>query len=75
MIYSIHIHDTCIPNVFGPILGDPISAGDVLCDIETDKAVVSFDIEEDGILAKIMVRKMFHLFTKKFNLIPNLVDI
>ena len=35
--------------------GDTISAGEVLCDIETDKAVVSFDVEEDGILAKVIV--------------------
>jgi hypothetical protein len=35
--------------------GDPIAAGDVLCDIQTDKAVVSFETEEEGILAKILV--------------------
>ncbi|XP_065344691.1 pyruvate dehydrogenase protein X component, mitochondrial-like [Cloeon dipterum] len=35
--------------------GDPIAAGDVLCDIQTDKAIVSFEIEEEGILAKILV--------------------
>ncbi|XP_074660616.1 pyruvate dehydrogenase protein X component, mitochondrial-like [Tubulanus polymorphus] len=34
--------------------GDSISAGDVLCDVQTDKAVVSFELEEDGILAKIV---------------------
>ncbi|KAK3855898.1 hypothetical protein Pcinc_037726 [Petrolisthes cinctipes] len=35
--------------------GDPIQPGDVLCDIQTDKAVVSMDIEEEGIMAKILV--------------------
>lgn len=35
--------------------GDTISAGDVLCDIQTDKAVVAMDTEEEGILAKILV--------------------
>ncbi|XP_071543401.1 dihydrolipoyllysine-residue acetyltransferase component of pyruvate dehydrogenase complex-like isoform X2 [Panulirus ornatus] len=35
--------------------GDPIQPGDVLCDIQTDKAVVSMDTEEEGILAKILV--------------------
>lgn len=35
--------------------GDPINPGDVLCDIETDKAVVSMETEEEGILAKILV--------------------
>lgn len=35
--------------------GDPIAPGDVLCDIQTDKAVVSFETEEEGILAKILV--------------------
>jgi hypothetical protein len=35
--------------------GDAIAPGDVLCDIQTDKAVVSFETEEEGILAKILV--------------------
>lgn len=34
--------------------GDTISPGDLLCDIQTDKAVVSMDTEEEGILAKII---------------------
>lgn len=37
--------------------GDTISPGDVLCEIQTDKAVMSFETEEEGILAKILVRK------------------
>lgn len=36
-------------------LGDVIAPGDLLCDIQTDKAVVSMDVEEEGILAKILV--------------------
>ena len=35
--------------------GDPVAPGDLLCDIETDKAVVSFETEEEGTLAKILV--------------------
>ncbi len=35
--------------------GDPVAPGDVLCDIQTDKAVMSFETEEEGILAKILV--------------------
>lgn len=35
--------------------GDAFSPGDVLCDIQTDKAVVGFEVEEEGILAKILV--------------------
>jgi len=35
--------------------GDKVSAGDVLCDIQTDKAVMSFETEEEGTLAKILV--------------------
>ena len=35
--------------------GDTVEPGDILCDIQTDKAVVSMEIEEDGILAKIIV--------------------
>lgn len=44
--------------------GDKVSAGDVLCDIQTDKAVMSFETEEEGTLAKILVYfniKIFHL--------------
>ena len=35
--------------------GDNVSPGDVLCEIETDKATISMDTEEEGILAKIIV--------------------
>ncbi|CAG0885302.1 unnamed protein product [Cyprideis torosa] len=35
--------------------GDPLTAGEVLCDIQTDKAVMSMETEEEGILAKIIV--------------------
>ncbi|MGH0139368.1 UNVERIFIED_CONTAM: hypothetical protein FKN15_009708 [Acipenser sinensis] len=37
--------------------GESVSAGDALCEIETDKAVISMDSSEDGILAKILVSK------------------
>lgn len=35
--------------------GDLVAPGDVLCDIQTDKAVMSLETEEEGILAKILV--------------------
>jgi dihydrolipoamide dehydrogenase-binding protein of pyruvate dehydrogenase complex len=35
--------------------GEAVSAGDALCEIETDKAVVTLDANDDGILAKIVV--------------------
>lgn len=35
--------------------GDHVSPGDVLCEIETDKATISMDSDEEGILAKIIV--------------------
>lgn len=34
--------------------GDEFSAGDVLCSIETDKASMDFEAQDDGILAKIL---------------------
>jgi pyruvate/2-oxoglutarate dehydrogenase complex dihydrolipoamide acyltransferase (E2) component len=34
--------------------GDSFAAGDVLCSIETDKASVDFEAQDDGILAKIL---------------------
>jgi len=35
--------------------GDEIQPGDALADIQTDKAVMTFELEEEGILAKILV--------------------
>ncbi|XP_038620899.1 pyruvate dehydrogenase protein X component, mitochondrial [Tachyglossus aculeatus] len=37
--------------------GETVSSGDALCEIETDKAVVTLDSSEDGTLAKIMVEE------------------
>uniref|UniRef100_A0A8C9HVR1 Dihydrolipoamide acetyltransferase component of pyruvate dehydrogenase complex n=1 Tax=Piliocolobus tephrosceles TaxID=591936 RepID=A0A8C9HVR1_9PRIM len=37
--------------------GEVVSAGDALCEIETDKAVVTLDASDDGILAKIVVEE------------------
>ncbi|KAG9402527.1 pyruvate dehydrogenase complex dihydrolipoamide acetyltransferase component (E2) [Aphanomyces cochlioides] len=34
--------------------GDKISAGDIVCQIETDKAVVDFEAQDDSYLAKIL---------------------
>lgn len=36
--------------------GEKISAGDVLAEVETDKATVAFEATEDGYLAKILVQ-------------------
>lgn len=36
-------------------VGDAIAAGDVICLVETDKAVVDFEAQEEGFLAKILV--------------------
>lgn len=40
-----HTHDT----------GESFSAGDILLELETDKAQIDVDAPEDGILAKIIV--------------------
>lgn len=37
--------------------GEPVTAGDALCEIETDKAVVTLESSDDGVLAKIMVQE------------------
>ncbi|KAK4476090.1 hypothetical protein MN116_001313 [Schistosoma mekongi] len=34
--------------------GEDVTAGDVLCEVQTDKAVISFESDEDGVLAKIL---------------------
>lgn len=36
-------------------LGESFSAGDVLLELETDKAQIDVEAPEDGVLAKIMV--------------------
>ena len=35
--------------------GDPIGAGDLICEVQTDKAIVGLELEEEGILAKILL--------------------
>ncbi len=35
-------------------VGDTIAPGDVLVEIETDKAQMDFEFQEDGVLAKIL---------------------
>jgi len=35
--------------------GDAFSAGETICEIETDKAAVGFDVQDEGVLAKILV--------------------
>ncbi|CAL1595474.1 unnamed protein product [Knipowitschia caucasica] len=37
--------------------GEEVAAGDALCEIETDKAVVTLDSNEDGVLAKILMEE------------------
>lgn len=37
--------------------GDQIKVGDVICEIQTDKATMGFESQEDGYLAKILVPK------------------
>jgi pyruvate dehydrogenase E2 component (dihydrolipoamide acetyltransferase) len=34
--------------------GEEVSAGDVLCQVETDKAVVDYEMQDDAVLAKIV---------------------
>lgn len=46
--------------------GDKVSPGDVLCDIQTDKAVMSFETEEEGILAKILVFSYLKFLTYSY---------
>lgn len=40
--------------------GDTITPGDVLCEIQTDKAIMAFETEEEGVLAKILVSFVFY---------------
>lgn len=36
-------------------VGDSVQSGDVLCEIETDKAQMDFEVQEEGFLAKILI--------------------
>ena len=36
--------------------GDQVSEGDLLCEIETDKATMGFETPEEGYLAKIVIQ-------------------
>eukprot|EP00899_Mesostigma_viride_P014009 jgi/Mesvir1/22609/Mv14055-RA.1 len=38
-------------------VGDPLKTGDVLCEIETDKATLEMEAMEDGFLAKLLVQE------------------
>ncbi|KAK4025102.1 hypothetical protein OUZ56_010605 [Daphnia magna] len=40
--------------------GDTVNPGDVLCEIQTDKAVMAFETEEEGTLAKIFIGNDSH---------------
>ncbi|NXG51084.1 ODPX protein, partial [Psilopogon haemacephalus] len=37
--------------------GEAVSAGDALCEIETDKAVITMESSDDGVLAKILLQE------------------
>ncbi|NXW27448.1 ODPX protein, partial [Phaetusa simplex] len=37
--------------------GETVTAGDALCEIETDKAVITMESSDDGVLAKILVEE------------------
>ena len=41
--------------------GDTIKPGDMLLEVQTDKAVIPFELEEEGIMAKIIVNKLSSL--------------
>jgi len=36
--------------------GDSFGPGDVICEVETDKATVSFEAQDEGVVAKILVQ-------------------
>ena len=37
--------------------GDKVGSGDILCEIQTDKAVVSHEADDDGVVAKIIMKE------------------
>lgn len=51
--------------------GDKLNAGDPLCEIQTDKAIFTFEVEEEGVLAKILVN--FWKFNSPFVFFINVI--
>ena len=47
--------ELCVFSCGGVLAGDVIAPGDIICDIQTDKAVVGMEYDDEGILAKILV--------------------
>lgn len=45
----------CIPLTYAWKTGQSFTAGDVLLEIETDKAQMDVEAQDDGVMAKIMV--------------------
>lgn len=37
--------------------GDEFDAGDILCEVETDKATVDFEAQDEGVIAKILIEE------------------
>ena len=37
--------------------GDSIEPGDIICEIETDKATVDFESQDEAVMAKILVQE------------------
>ena len=40
--------------------GDTVSSGDLLAEIETDKATMEFEAVDEGVIGKILVAEGFH---------------
>jgi pyruvate dehydrogenase E2 component (dihydrolipoamide acetyltransferase) len=38
-------------------VGDEVKVGDILFEVETDKATVGFEVQDEGYLAKIIIQE------------------
>lgn len=52
--------------------GDEIEPGDALAEIQTDKAVMTFEIEDEGVFAKILVHNFYYRFSRVLFKIGNI---
>lgn len=65
--------------------GDEVAPGDLLCEVQTDKAVVGMEVDEEGFVAKIVVRtfdndsnhvhKTFNRLCFLFDIVQNFVKL
>lgn len=57
-------------------VGDKLEPGDVVCEVETDKATVGYEVQEDSYLAKILIEEgAKNIALGAVNIIIEMIDL